>query len=130
MGLNRTAPDDQQFPGQGLTYTEWVQSIIPQLSEKDADRVLWECTAFPMVQGYNELLPKVEAVRDQINGGMTLQEVIDEVYRKIDEEIARRDLEDSYRTLQDTVRSFTERYDLPARVRTRKITDVETNDLI
>lgn len=115
---------DEQFPGQGMSFTAWVQSIIPELDDKDADRVLWECTPFPLSTGYKEFLSPVEEVRDQLASGMTLDEVLDELYRRMDEEM---ELYESARQLQERVRTVTKDWDLPKRVKIRPIVDVETD---
>lgn len=78
--MNKIAPDDQQFPEQGMTFIEFVQYVIPDLSDEEADQVLWECTPFPLAMGRDDLQPRLEAIRDRLADGDTLDDIIDEIY--------------------------------------------------
>lgn len=81
--MNKLAPDDRQFPEQGMTFVEFVQSVIPGLSEPDVDFILWELTPFPMASGVNDLRPFLEKIRDQLAAGVDLRRQADLVYAEI-----------------------------------------------
>lgn len=57
------------FPEQGMTFLEFAQSVIPGLSDEEADWVLWERTQFPLALGRDDLLPFLVAERDRRAGG-------------------------------------------------------------
>lgn len=65
-----TAPGKAFFE-QGMTFLEYVQYVIPGLSDADADHVLWERTPFPLVQGRDDLMPYLLAERERLNGELS-----------------------------------------------------------
>lgn len=58
----------EAFPEQGMTFRQFAQHVIPDLSDEEADFVLWERTPFPLVQGRDDLLPFLRAERDRRAG--------------------------------------------------------------
>ena len=48
-----------------MTFIEFAQSVIPGISEAEADFILWERTPFPLVQGSEDLRPHLLMARDQ-----------------------------------------------------------------
>lgn len=60
--MSAESPD---FPEKGMTFIQFAQSVIPGLSDCDADYVLWEYTPFPLVQGRDDLMPYLVAERDR-----------------------------------------------------------------
>lgn len=85
--MNKPAPGDQQFPEQGMTFVEFVQSVIPGVSDAEADHLLWELTPFPMVSGRDDLLPRLEAIRNELATGATLAQFTDRAHEQL--EVAR-----------------------------------------
>lgn len=63
---------DREFFEQGMTFIEFVQYVIPGLSDDDASWVLWEWTPFPLVMGRDDLMPYLLARREELNGEMGL----------------------------------------------------------
>lgn len=59
---------EHAFPEQGMTFLQFAQSVIPGLSDEEADWVLWERTPFPLVRGRDDLLPFLVAERDRRMG--------------------------------------------------------------
>jgi hypothetical protein len=112
---------EPEFPEQGMSFIEFVQHIIPDLTHEEAREVLWECTPFPLAQGRDDLLPHLVAVRDQLISGMSLGEVQAQIYRKMDEEMALVAAEDA------EPRTITQDWDLPEHVKSRPTVDVETD---
>lgn len=123
---NRVAADDQRFPRRGMTYIEWVQSFIPGLTNEEANRLLWGCTPFPLATGYDDLLPYLTAIRDEMRTGTTLDEIIAENYRRMDEEMAA-DLLSAESQIEDPPRTVTGDWDLPEHVRSRPTVIVESD---
>lgn len=54
------------FPEKGMTFIPFVQSVIPGISDADAEYVLWERTPFPLVKGRDDLLPYLVAERKRL----------------------------------------------------------------
>ena len=54
------------FREQGMTYRALVRDVLADanLSDVDADAILWELTPFPLVQGRDDLMPYLLEVRD------------------------------------------------------------------
>lgn len=115
-----------EFPGQGLSYIAWVQTFIPALTDDEANRLLWECTPFPLATGYEDLLPYLTAIRDEMATGTTLDEIIAENYRRMDEEMAA-DLASIESQIEHPPRTVTGDWDLPGHVKSRAIVNVETD---
>ena len=53
----------------GLTYIDFVQMILPGVSDKEADYILWNETAFPF-NGVYDLRRQLEDVAKEINGAI------------------------------------------------------------
>jgi hypothetical protein len=45
----------------GATYRDIPRLAWPDLTDQEADRVLWECTPFPLVDGVHDLADAVAA---------------------------------------------------------------------
>ncbi len=56
------------FAEKGMTFVEFVQLVIPGLSDDDASWVLWEWTPFPLVQRRDDLMPYLLDARIELNG--------------------------------------------------------------
>jgi hypothetical protein len=57
--------EKKAFPEQGMTFIQFAQSVIPGLTDQEADWVLWECTPFPVARGRDDLMPYLVAERDR-----------------------------------------------------------------
>jgi hypothetical protein len=44
----------------GMTYIEFVKTIIPDADDRECDFVLWEHSPFPVVRTPSELQPYIE----------------------------------------------------------------------
>lgn len=77
-----------RFREDGMSFVEFVQDVIPGLSDADAEAVLWELTPFPCVQGRDDLMPHLIEVRDG-------QRTFESVYAEMDAEIAAAHPEDA-----------------------------------
>lgn len=56
------------FPEQGMTFVEFVQHVIPDVSDVEADYILWNETPFPFAKGRDDLMPYLIKARDQRAG--------------------------------------------------------------
>ncbi len=59
------------FAEKGMTFIEFVQYVIPGLSDDDASWVLWEWTPFPLIQGRDDLMPYLLRLRVELNGKLS-----------------------------------------------------------